>query len=66
MDKNAVGNELREHYHEIIFEIFRCAPQLLLTVIPNLTQELLVHSSFSAPSILLLTSIFGPLCICFL
>lgn len=41
MDKNAVGSELREFYHEIIFEIFRCAPQMLLAVIPNLTRELL-------------------------
>ncbi|KAK1371080.1 sister chromatid cohesion protein PDS5-like [Heracleum sosnowskyi] len=41
LDRNAVGNDLRESYHEIIFEIFRCAPQMLLAVIPNLTHELL-------------------------
>jgi sister-chromatid-cohesion protein PDS5 len=27
--------------HEIIYEIYCCAPQMLLAVIPNLTQELL-------------------------
>lgn len=53
MDKNAVGSELREFYHEIIFEIFRCAPQMLLAVIPNLTQELLVHCPVSTPLIYL-------------
>ncbi|KAL1833660.1 hypothetical protein ACET3Z_003311 [Daucus carota] len=41
LDRNAVGNELREFYHEIIFEIFRCAPHMLLAVIPNLNHELL-------------------------
>ncbi|KAJ9673634.1 hypothetical protein PVL29_023280 [Vitis rotundifolia] len=41
LDRDAVGNELKEFYHEIIFEIFQCAPQMLLAVIPNLTQELL-------------------------
>lgn len=42
LDRDAVGSELKEFYHEIIFKIFECAPQMLLTVIPNLTQELLV------------------------
>ncbi|KAK9945794.1 hypothetical protein M0R45_011293 [Rubus argutus] len=41
LDRDAVGSELKEFYHEIIFKIFECAPQMLLTVIPNLTQELL-------------------------
>ncbi|XP_058091316.1 sister chromatid cohesion protein PDS5 homolog B [Magnolia sinica] len=41
LEKDAIGSELREYYHEIIFEIFQCAPQMLLAVIPNLTQELL-------------------------
>ncbi|KAL8110273.1 sister chromatid cohesion protein PDS5 homolog B isoform X1 [Apium graveolens] len=41
LERNAVGNDLKEFYHEIIFEIFRCAPQMLLAVIPNLTHELL-------------------------
>lgn len=50
LDRNAVGNDLRDFYHEIIFEIFRCAPQMLLAVIPNLTHELLVCSSFCPSS----------------
>lgn len=32
--------------HEIIYEIYCCAPQMLLAVIPNLTQELLVITPF--------------------
>lgn len=47
LDRDAVGNELKEFYHEIIFEIFQCAPQMLLAVIPNLTQELLVRLTSS-------------------
>lgn len=42
LNRDAVENELKEFYHEIIFQIFQCAPQMLLTVIPNLTHELLV------------------------
>ncbi|XP_021806603.1 sister chromatid cohesion protein PDS5 homolog A isoform X3 [Prunus avium] len=41
LDRDAVGSELKEFYHDIIFKIFKCAPQMLLAVIPNLTQELL-------------------------
>ncbi|KAG7980770.1 hypothetical protein I3843_05G200200 [Carya illinoinensis] len=41
LDRDAVENELKEFYHEIIFKLFQCAPQMLLAVIPNLTQELL-------------------------
>ncbi|OVA03847.1 hypothetical protein BVC80_8065g3 [Macleaya cordata] len=41
LDRDAVGSELKEFYHDIIFEVFQCAPQMLLAVIPNLTQELL-------------------------
>ncbi|CAM6113881.1 unnamed protein product [Calypogeia fissa] len=33
-------SELEEDYHDIIYEIYCCAPQMLLAVIPNLTQEL--------------------------
>lgn len=44
LDRDAVESELKEFYHEIIFRIFECAPQMLLAVIPNLTQELLVCS----------------------
>lgn len=42
LDRDAVGSKLKEYYHEILFEIFQCAPQMLLEVIPKLTQELLV------------------------
>ncbi|KAH7567871.1 hypothetical protein JRO89_XS07G0171100 [Xanthoceras sorbifolium] len=42
LDRDAVGSELKEFYHEIMFEIFQCAPQMILAVIPNLIQELLV------------------------
>ncbi|XP_010242780.1 PREDICTED: sister chromatid cohesion protein PDS5 homolog A isoform X2 [Nelumbo nucifera] len=41
LDRDAVGSDLKDFYHEIIFEIFQCAPQMLLAVIPNLTHELL-------------------------
>ncbi|CAK9165271.1 unnamed protein product [Ilex paraguariensis] len=41
LSRDAVRSELKELYHEIIFEIFRCAPQMLFAVLPNLTQELL-------------------------
>ncbi|XP_043809611.1 sister chromatid cohesion protein PDS5 homolog A isoform X1 [Manihot esculenta] len=41
LDRDAVENELKEFYHEILFKVFQCAPQMLLAVIPNLAQELL-------------------------
>ncbi|KDP32795.1 hypothetical protein JCGZ_12087 [Jatropha curcas] len=41
LDRDAVESELKEFYHEILFKVFQCAPQMLLAVIPNLTQELL-------------------------
>ncbi|XP_061341944.1 sister chromatid cohesion protein PDS5 homolog B [Gastrolobium bilobum] len=40
-DRDAVDCELKEFYHEIIFEVFQCAPQMLLAVIPSLIEELL-------------------------
>ncbi|XP_044511885.1 sister chromatid cohesion protein PDS5 homolog A isoform X2 [Mangifera indica] len=40
LDRDATLSELRELYHEIMFKIFQCAPQMLLAVIPNLIQEL--------------------------
>ncbi|XP_068663367.1 sister chromatid cohesion protein PDS5 homolog B isoform X2 [Aristolochia californica] len=40
-DRDSVGSELKESYHDIIVEISQCAPQMLVSVIPNLTQELL-------------------------
>lgn len=38
------GKSLDNHvnYHEVIYDIYRCAPQILLGVIPYLTGELLV------------------------
>ncbi|MQL79390.1 hypothetical protein Taro_011842, partial [Colocasia esculenta] len=41
LERDTTGNELKDSYHEIIFEIFQCAPQMLIAVIPNLTEELL-------------------------
>eukprot|EP00250_Pteridium_aquilinum_P017571 c23690_g1_i1 orf=2-3739(-) len=32
--------DLHADYHDIIHEIYQCAPEMLLAVIPNLTQEL--------------------------
>ncbi|KAG8378272.1 hypothetical protein BUALT_Bualt08G0120300 [Buddleja alternifolia] len=41
LNRDAVGSVIKELYHEIILEIFQVAPQTLLSVIPNLTHELL-------------------------
>ncbi|GLJ40362.1 hypothetical protein SUGI_0830400 [Cryptomeria japonica] len=41
LEGKAAGSDLQENYHNIIFEIYQCAPHMLLAVIPNLTQELL-------------------------
>uniref|UniRef100_A0A2P2M3Q4 Uncharacterized protein MANES_18G076700 n=1 Tax=Rhizophora mucronata TaxID=61149 RepID=A0A2P2M3Q4_RHIMU len=41
VQRDSSENELKEFYHEILFKIFQCAPQMLLAIIPNLTQELL-------------------------
>ncbi|MCL7026648.1 hypothetical protein MKW94_016571, partial [Papaver nudicaule] len=35
------GSDLKDFYHEIIFEVYKCDKQLLLAVIPRLTDELL-------------------------
>ncbi|KAG6608062.1 Sister chromatid cohesion protein PDS5-like A-B, partial [Cucurbita argyrosperma subsp. sororia] len=40
-ERDVAGSELKEFYHELIFRIFQCVPQMLLPVIPNLTLELL-------------------------
>lgn len=42
MEKDSIQSNLKDSYHEIIFMISLNAPQILLAVIPNLTQELLV------------------------
>ncbi|KAJ7965575.1 sister chromatid cohesion protein PDS5-like A isoform X1 [Quillaja saponaria] len=41
LDRDAVSSELKETYHEIILQVFQCAPEMLLAVIPGLIQELL-------------------------
>ncbi|XP_047321623.1 sister chromatid cohesion protein PDS5 homolog B [Impatiens glandulifera] len=41
MGREGAGNQLREFYHEIIYGIFQCAPLMLTTIIPSLTQELM-------------------------
>lgn len=42
LNRDAVGSPLKESYHEIILEIYQVAPELLLSVIPLFTHELLV------------------------
>ncbi|KAK2453745.1 sister chromatid cohesion protein PDS5 protein A [Trifolium repens] len=39
-DRDAVGCGLKEYYHEIIFQVFQCAPHMLLGIIPSLIEEL--------------------------
>lgn len=41
LNRDAVQSEIKEYYHEIIYEIFQCSPQILLSVIPSLIHELL-------------------------
>lgn len=45
-DRDAVGSGLKEFYHEIIFQVFQCAPHMLLAVIPSLIEELSVYPPF--------------------
>lgn len=50
----------RHNYHEIIFNIYQCAPKILRSVIPNLTQELLSElSDVRLSSVKLLGRIFA-------
>lgn len=42
-DRDAVSCGLKEFYHEIIYQVFQCAPQMLIAVIPSLIEELLVY-----------------------
>ncbi|TYI98544.1 hypothetical protein E1A91_D01G221900v1 [Gossypium mustelinum] len=41
LDRDSVGSELKEFYHEIVLKIFQCAPEMLNAIIPSLTQELM-------------------------
>ncbi|KAE8690421.1 putative translation initiation factor if-3 [Hibiscus syriacus] len=41
LDRDSVGSELKESYHEIVLKIFQCAPEMLDAIIPSLTQELM-------------------------
>ncbi|KAJ8563635.1 hypothetical protein K7X08_032087 [Anisodus acutangulus] len=41
LNRDAVQSEIKEYYHDIIYEIFQCSPQMLLSVIPSLIHELL-------------------------
>ncbi|XP_010322915.1 sister chromatid cohesion protein PDS5 homolog B isoform X2 [Solanum lycopersicum] len=41
LNRDAVQSEIKEYYHEIIYEIFQCSPQILFSVIPSLIHELL-------------------------
>ncbi|CAO2182211.1 unnamed protein product [Urochloa humidicola] len=40
-NKDMPVNDIRKLHHKVIMEIFQCAPQILFSVIPNLTHELL-------------------------
>ncbi|KAL9229223.1 hypothetical protein vseg_004711 [Gypsophila vaccaria] len=39
-DQASVPSDLKGCYHDVIFEIFQCAPHMLLAIIPNLIEEL--------------------------
>ncbi|PIN16167.1 Sister chromatid cohesion complex Cohesin, subunit PDS5 [Handroanthus impetiginosus] len=41
LNRDAVGSVIKESYHEIILEMYQISPQMLLSVIPYLTNELL-------------------------
>ncbi|XP_027091600.1 sister chromatid cohesion protein PDS5 homolog B isoform X1 [Coffea arabica] len=41
LNRESIGSELKEWYHDILYEIFRSAPQMLVSVIPSLSHELL-------------------------
>ena len=41
-DNQLVNNEI--DYHEVIYDVYCCAPQILSGVVPYLTGELLVSS----------------------
>lgn len=51
LNRDAVGSPVKESYHEIILEIYQVAPELLLSVIPLFTHELLVCYPVTAHSI---------------
>ncbi|XP_076919857.1 sister chromatid cohesion protein PDS5 homolog B-like [Bidens hawaiensis] len=40
-DRDNVNSELKGSYHAIIYELIQCAPEMIIDVVPNLTQELL-------------------------
>lgn len=42
-DNKSVNGQI--DYHEVIYDIYRCAPQILLGVVPYLTGELLVSTT---------------------
>eukprot|EP00271_Cylindrocystis_brebissonii_P003825 TRINITY_DN15069_c0_g1_i1.p1 TRINITY_DN15069_c0_g1~~TRINITY_DN15069_c0_g1_i1.p1 ORF type:complete len:1860 (-),score=488.09 TRINITY_DN15069_c0_g1_i1:1015-6594(-) len=39
--ESAEGEELRNNYHELIFELYQAAPQMLVAVLPTMQEELL-------------------------
>ncbi|CAI9115357.1 OLC1v1016244C1 [Oldenlandia corymbosa var. corymbosa] len=41
LNPDIIESKTKESYHEIIYEIFRIAPQMLLSVIPSFSHELL-------------------------
>ena len=47
LDRDGLNSELKDSYHAVIYEILKCAPEMLIAVLPNLTQELLFSLSLS-------------------
>ncbi|KAL9268265.1 Sister chromatid cohesion protein PDS5 homolog B-like protein [Drosera capensis] len=42
LEKDGMRSKLKESYHDVIYDIFSCNPDMLLPIIPCITQELLV------------------------
>ncbi|CAL1362329.1 unnamed protein product [Linum trigynum] len=40
LNRDAVENDMKESYHVVLYEVYKCAPRMLLTVIPYLSEEL--------------------------
>ncbi|KAE8694757.1 esterase-like [Hibiscus syriacus] len=51
LDRDSVGSELKESYHEIVLKIFQCAPEMLNAIIPSMTQELMVQHPHYVPAL---------------
>ncbi|GAB2260584.1 hypothetical protein Droror1_Dr00011439 [Drosera rotundifolia] len=43
LEKDGMRSKLKESYHDVIYDIFGCVPDMLLPIIPCITQELLAE-----------------------